>query len=152
MDSFTIELVSNASGELFPYNTLSFFTHFLPEQVNLEGQWGVAISELSYPSMYQNLNGGKFQVFWPETFKIYVNLQSWTWSIHVHHRLCRSHEDAQSREKQPQRNLHNNQCFSQNAKKMYLCLQTIPLVLHSVAPTIVTFLVTMWETNFGYWW
>ena len=38
MDSFTIELVSNASGELFPDNTLSSFTNFLPEQVNLEGQ------------------------------------------------------------------------------------------------------------------
>ena len=29
-------------------------------------------------------------------------------------------------------------------------LHTIPLVLHSVAPTCVTFLVTMWETNLGY--
>ena len=37
MDSFTIELVSNASEELFPDNTLSSFTNFLPEQVNLEG-------------------------------------------------------------------------------------------------------------------
>ena len=37
MDSFTIELVSNASGELFPDNTLSSFTNFLPEQVNLGG-------------------------------------------------------------------------------------------------------------------
>ena len=45
MDSLTIELVSNASGELFPNNTLSSFTIFLPEQVNLEGQWEVAISK-----------------------------------------------------------------------------------------------------------
>ena len=51
MDSFTIELVSNASGELFPNNTVSFFTNFSPEQENLEGQWDVAISEISYPSM-----------------------------------------------------------------------------------------------------
>ena len=53
MDSFTIELASNASGELFPDNTLSSFTNFLPEQVNLEGKWEVAISEISYPSIYQ---------------------------------------------------------------------------------------------------
>ena len=39
MDSFTIELVSNASGELIPKKTLSSFTNFLQEQVNLEGQW-----------------------------------------------------------------------------------------------------------------
>ena len=35
MDSFKIELVSNASGELFPDNTLSSFTKVLPKQVNL---------------------------------------------------------------------------------------------------------------------
>ena len=63
MDSFTIELVSNASGELFPDNTLSSFTNFLPEQVNLEGQWEVAISEISYPSMYQNITEGSFKFF-----------------------------------------------------------------------------------------
>ena len=54
MDSFTIELVSNASGELFPDITLSSFTNFLPEQVKLEGQWEVSISEITYPSLYQH--------------------------------------------------------------------------------------------------
>ena len=63
MDSFTTELVFNASGELFPNNTLSSFTIFLPEQVYLEGQWAVAISEISYPSMYQNIREGKFKFF-----------------------------------------------------------------------------------------
>ena len=67
MDSFRIELVSNASGELFPDNTLSSFTNFLPEQLNLEGQWEVAISEISYPSIYQNITEntteGKFKFF-----------------------------------------------------------------------------------------
>ena len=63
MDSFTFELVSNASAELFPDNTLSSFTNFLSEQVNLEGQWEVAISEISYPSMYQNITEGYFKFF-----------------------------------------------------------------------------------------
>ena len=63
MDSFTIELVSNTFGELFPDNTLSSFTNFLPEQVNLEGQWEVEISEISYPSMYQNITEGYFKFF-----------------------------------------------------------------------------------------
>ena len=35
---------------------------------------------------------------------------------------------------------------------MQLCFQTIPLVLHSVALTWVTFLVAKWETILGYWW
>ena len=63
MESFTIESVSNASAQLFPDNTLSSFTNFLPKQLNLEGQWEVAISELSYPSMYQNVTEGKFMFF-----------------------------------------------------------------------------------------
>ena len=63
MDSFTIELVSNAFGELFPNNTLSSFANFLPEQVNWEGQGEVAISEMSYPSMYQNIMEGSFKFF-----------------------------------------------------------------------------------------
>ena len=63
MDSFKNELVSNASGELFSNNTLSFFTKFLPEQVNLEGQWEVAISEISYPSMHRDITEGKRKFF-----------------------------------------------------------------------------------------
>ena len=60
MESFTIELVSIASAQLFPDNTLSYFTNFLPEQLNLVGQWEDAISEISYPSTYQNVTEGRF--------------------------------------------------------------------------------------------
>ena len=44
-------------------NTLSSFTNFLPEQPNLDGQREVAISEISYPSRYQNATEGKFMLF-----------------------------------------------------------------------------------------
>ena len=63
MESFTIELVSNASAQLFPDNTLSSFINFLPEQLSLEGQWEVANSKISNPSMYQNVTEGKFMFF-----------------------------------------------------------------------------------------
>ena len=63
MDTLTIELVSNASGELFQDNTLTSLTKFLPEQVNLEGQCEVAISETSYPTLYQNITEGYFKFF-----------------------------------------------------------------------------------------
>ena len=53
-------MVSNAHAPLFAANTLNSFTNFLPEQMKLEGQWEVAISELPYPSMYQNVTEGKF--------------------------------------------------------------------------------------------
>ena len=63
MESFTIKLVSNASAQQFPDNTLTSLTNFLPEQLNLDGQWKVAISETSYPSMHQNVTEGKFMFF-----------------------------------------------------------------------------------------
>ena len=70
MEWFTIELVSNASAQPFPDNTLSSFTNFLPEQLNLDGQWEVAISEISYPSMYQNVTGGNIMFFDKKFWKL----------------------------------------------------------------------------------
>ena len=69
MESFTKELISNASAQLFPDNTLSSFTKFLLEQLNLEGQSEVAILEISYPSMYQNDTQGKIMFFDKKTSK-----------------------------------------------------------------------------------
>ena len=69
MESFTIELISNASAQQFPDKTLIPFTNFLTEQLNLEGQWEVAISEISYPSMYQNVTEGKIMFFDKELSK-----------------------------------------------------------------------------------
>ena len=59
MNSFTIELVSNASLNCYPINCLSSFTNILSEQVHLKGEWEVAISELSNRSLYQNVTEGK---------------------------------------------------------------------------------------------
>ena len=36
---------------------------FLPKKLNLEGQREVAVSEISYSSMYQNVTEGKFTFF-----------------------------------------------------------------------------------------
>ena len=47
MNSFTVELVLNASFGWYPNNTLSSFTIFVPEQINLEGEWEIAVTELS---------------------------------------------------------------------------------------------------------
>ena len=63
MESFTIELVSSASAQIFSDNTLSSFPNFLAEQLNLKGQREIAISEKSYPSMKQNVTEGKFMLF-----------------------------------------------------------------------------------------
>ena len=54
MESCTIELASNASAQPVPDKSLSSSRNFSPEQLNLESQWEVATSEISYPLMYQN--------------------------------------------------------------------------------------------------
>ena len=63
MESFKIKLVSNASAQLFPDITLSSFTNILPEHLNLEGQWELAISEISYSSRYQIFTEGNIRFF-----------------------------------------------------------------------------------------
>ena len=63
MDSFTKELVCNAFAKFFPDETLSSFRNFSSEQLNLEGQWQVAISEISSPSMCQIVTVGKFMFY-----------------------------------------------------------------------------------------
>ena len=60
MDSYIIELVSNASFNCYPNNSLFSFTIFLIEQIHLKGEWEVAFSEIPYPSLYQNVTEGKF--------------------------------------------------------------------------------------------
>ena len=55
-------MVSNAAAH-FPDKILSSLANFLAEQLNHEGQWEVAILELSYPSMYQKVSEGKFMFF-----------------------------------------------------------------------------------------
>lgn len=60
MESVIVELVSSASYNIFPNNTLSSFTNFLPDQLNFEGEWEVALLEITYPSMYNNVTYGSF--------------------------------------------------------------------------------------------
>lgn len=58
MDSRVVELVSNASSTIYPNNTISSFTNFLPEQIELSGEWEVALMEISYPTQYFNVTEG----------------------------------------------------------------------------------------------
>ena len=62
MEALTTKLPSNASAQLFAHNTLSSFTNFLTEQLNLEARWEVAVSEKPSPLMYQNDTQGEFMI------------------------------------------------------------------------------------------
>lgn len=58
--SFQIDLLSNASMTVFKGNTLADFSNFFPEQINLEGIWEVALTEISFPGKFNNVTDGKF--------------------------------------------------------------------------------------------
>ena len=59
--SFTINLVSNASMSAFPDNTLAKFTTSLPQSLVLHGTWEVALVELSWPGLIENVTEGLFR-------------------------------------------------------------------------------------------
>ena len=57
---FTMNLISNASMETFPENTLSSFTTLLPSPFHLSGEWQVALLEIAWPNSVQNVTVGEF--------------------------------------------------------------------------------------------
>ena len=63
MDSFTIELVSNASGELFPDNTLSSFYKLFTRASKLGGAMGGCNFGNILPINVPKYNRGENQVF-----------------------------------------------------------------------------------------
>ena len=55
MDSFTLKLVSKATGQLFSDILFNCLINFFPEQLKVEVQWQVAVLEAFYASTYQNV-------------------------------------------------------------------------------------------------
>ena len=51
-------MLSNASSQVEPQNTMASFTNFLPDTIELDGSWGVAFVEVSYPGICYNIEGG----------------------------------------------------------------------------------------------
>ena len=53
---FYVTLPSNSSMSLYPHNTLSSYTTRLIKQINLEGNWEVALTEIHYPFSWYNVS------------------------------------------------------------------------------------------------
>ena len=60
MESLTKNWVTDAHAKLVQNNTHCSFRTFLPQQLNLEGQWQVSNSEKSRLSWYQNIREETF--------------------------------------------------------------------------------------------
>ena len=53
--SLTITLVSSASRKVFKDNTLVNFKNGLSEEINLQGEWRVAVAEITFFTQINNL-------------------------------------------------------------------------------------------------
>ena len=56
MNEFTIHLVSSASMSIFPENALANLKNFFNEEISLEDDWRVALSEIMFPSRINHVN------------------------------------------------------------------------------------------------
>ena len=62
MTSFYIDLLSNASLDIYPNNTLAFFSNFMSNPINLGrgSEWEVALTDISFPNRVYNVTDGEF--------------------------------------------------------------------------------------------
>ena len=58
-DSFTVTLVSSASMNIFSENSLANFKNLLNEEINLQGEWKVALTEITFPTHINNVTDTK---------------------------------------------------------------------------------------------
>ena len=58
-DSFSITLVSSASMNIFIDNSLASFKNLLSEDIDLQGEWRVALSEITFPTHFNNVTDTK---------------------------------------------------------------------------------------------
>ena len=149
MDWLTIELVSNASSQLFPKNMHSSFTDFLLEHVNLDGHWEVGTSEISYPSMYQNFTEGKF-MFHDE--KLSKTTEAYCLEPALYSSIIDNVEAMNTLIQE--RNNHRDTCFTIKVSrvtekvKVYLANEESSLAIFSTDLDI--YLEEMWEMNRDY--
>ena len=71
MNEFTVHLVSSASMNIFPQNTLSSFKNYFNEEINLEGDWRVALSEIIFPAKINQVNKSDLKIFSSEGLKFF---------------------------------------------------------------------------------
>ena len=55
-DEFTVHLISSASMNIFRTNTLAKFKNHFSDEINLEGDWRVALTEINFPANLYNVS------------------------------------------------------------------------------------------------
>ena len=62
-DEFTVHVISSASMEIFDSNTLGSFQNFLNDEIQLAGDWRVALSEIIFPTKIEHIVKGDMVVY-----------------------------------------------------------------------------------------
>ena len=57
-DEFTVHVISSASMEIFDQNTLASFRNFFNDEIQLSGDWRVALSGIIFPTKIQHVVNG----------------------------------------------------------------------------------------------
>ena len=57
-DEFTVQVISSASMEIFDQNTLASFRNFFNDEIQLSGDWRVALSEIIFPKKIEHITNG----------------------------------------------------------------------------------------------
>ena len=68
-DSFSITLVSSASMNIFIDNSLGSFQNLLSEDTDLQGKWRVALSEMTFPTHFNNVTDTKIVYYKKDKLK-----------------------------------------------------------------------------------
>ena len=71
MNVFTVHQVSSAYTNTFPEKTLPSFRNYFNEEINLEDDWRVAVTENNYPSKINLINTNHTIKFSAQDYKIY---------------------------------------------------------------------------------
>ena len=67
MNEFDIYLESTGSMEVYPENKMAVFRNLLPEPLQLEGDWRVALAEIVFPSSIKNITTTEYMIYTPRT-------------------------------------------------------------------------------------
>jgi len=63
-EQFTINLSSNASLNVYKSNTLASFRTILSSPLELEGNWEVGVTEMTYPRQIYNIRDSCFDFYY----------------------------------------------------------------------------------------
>ena len=62
-DEFTVHVIPSASMEIFDSNTLSSFRNFSNDEIQLAGDWRVALSEIIFPTKIEHIVNGDMVIY-----------------------------------------------------------------------------------------